>query len=408
MWRRLVDWYDELEMEQIAVLERPELAEQVRPGWRRWNAKQLAAMTPIERERLRAFSMAYRGPRLHKALAKWAALFTLLGALVHLAFGAPGLVAAVVAANLAGFLLISGAISLWLAPNLILKAKGQVVIGAVGGTLLGAFCGFAAFMLADGKPLEFIYPRVSKLLVGAIVGGLVLAVPTLAVSAWRRRQLMEQAAQLQREAERERMARELSESRLRMLRAQIEPHFLFNTLGAVQQLAADGAPRAAALTADLIAFLRASFSDMRCEQVSLGNEFFTVASYLRVMQARMGARLRFEVSLPAHLESAQVPSMIVLTLAENAIKHGIEPSLRGGEIRISAAAHDGSLLLRVQDTGVGMNTAADNGTGDGNGLDNVRRRLQLAYGEAASLSLRDADPGLVAELKIPVSMKEPA
>jgi LytS/YehU family sensor histidine kinase len=189
-----------------------------------------------------------------------------------------------------------------------------------------------------------------------------------------------------------------------MLRAQIEPHFLFNTLGAVQQLAADGAPRAAALTADLIAFLRASFSDMRSEQVVLATEFATIESYLRVMQARMGARLRFALALPESLAQVEVPSMIVLTLVENAIKHGIEPALRGGEIRVSAAADRDSVRIRVHDSGVGMSATP----GDGAGLDNVRRRLELAYGERAELALRDADPGLVAELVLPASVKEPA
>jgi LytS/YehU family sensor histidine kinase len=194
------------------------------------------------------------------------------------------------------------------------------------------------------------------------------------------------------------MARELAESQLRLLRAQIEPHFLFNTLGAVQQLAEHGAPRAAELTAHLIAFLRASLSEMRSDQVRLDAEFGLLESYLRVMQFRLGQRLRFSLTLAPTLGHVQVPSMILLTLVENAIKHGIEPALRGGEVAVSAEVHDGALRVRVADSGVGM--AAQPGTGTG--LDNVRRRLQLAYGDAARLALQDAGPGLIADITLPL------
>jgi len=404
MWRRLVNWYDTVENEQIAVLERPELAESIPSGVRRWHARRLAALPPLERARMREFSLTYRGPRLRKALAKWAALFTLLGVLLHLLTGDPGLVPAVIVANLAGFALLPAAVSLWLGPSDALKSKRAMLIGASSGAVLGALGSYTGFMLAAGRPLEAIYPRLSQLALGGIVAGLVLWLPALLVGAYRKRQYAAQAEQLQRDAERDRMARELSESQLRMLRAQIEPHFLFNTLGAVQQLAADGAPHAAALTADLIAFLRASFSDMRCEQLSLKTEFSTVESYLRVMQARMGARLRFELSLPDYLAHTPVPSMIVLTLVENAIKHGIEPALRGGEIRVAAELDGAGVRIRVRDSGVGMSATPGNGAG----LDNVRRRLELAYGLGAGLVLRDADPGLVAELSVPALLKEAA
>ena len=408
MWRRLMNWYDDLEQEQLAVLLHPELATKTPPGFRRWNAGKLAAMTPVERARLREFCITYRGARLWKAVGKWAAGFTLLAVVQHLVFDDPGLVSAVILFNLAGFLILAGGLSMWYSPTEILRAKGKLVTGAIGGALIGALASFIVLMLSNGHSLDDIFPRLSRLGITAVGAGLLLAAPILLVGAWRRRQYALQAAELQREAERERMAREVSESQLRMLRAQIEPHFLFNTLGAVQQLAADGAPRAAALTADLIAFLRASFSDMRSAQVSLATEFATTASYLRVMQARMGARLRFDLSLPETLKQVEVPSMIVLTLVENAIKHGIEPSLRGGAILVTALAADGGVTVRVHDSGVGMSDTP----GGGAGLDNVRRRLQLAYGDGAALALRDAEPGVVAELTMPLmeplTMKEPA
>ena len=415
MWRSLMDWYDEFEREQLAVLVDPAMATRARPGYRRWNASKLAAMSPVERSRLHEFCVTYRGARLWKALAKWAAAFTLTGLLLHLVFDSPGWLGAVLLINLAGFVLLLSGVSIWFNPNEIFKSKRKVLAGAIGGALLGALGSFVGLMLAHGEPTAAIFPRLQQLALGAIVAALVLFVPMYLASAFRRSQYLRQAAELQRDAERERLAREVSEAQLRMLRAQIEPHFLFNTLGAVQQLAADGAPRAAALTADLIAFLRASFSDMRCEQVSLATEFATTASYLRVMQARMGARLRFDLFLPDALKAVEVPSMIVLTLVENAIKHGIEPSLRGGEIRVTAQDGDGCVTVRVHDTGVGVGVGmgaaaamAATAPGGGAGLDNVRSRLRLAYGDGAGLVLRDADPGLTAELRIPATMKETA
>lgn len=400
MWRKIIDWYDDLEREHLAVMERPELAAQVAPGYRRKMAQGIARMSPIERQQLRAFSLTYRGRRLWLALAKLAASFTAAGLVAELLLGKGSWLVPVLAANLLGFGLLAGGLGVWFNSGDVFRSKRKLAFGLLTG-VIGACAGIA---IGNPQPLADQLPRLMRTLPLAALVGLVCAIPLVIMGAYRRRQHAALMERLQRDAERERLARELSESKLRMLRAQIEPHFLFNTLGAVQQLAAEGAPRAAALTADLIAFLRASFSDMRCEQVSLATEFATIESYLRVMQARMGARLRFELSLPAALAPRAVPSMIVLTLVENAIKHGIEPALRGGEIRVSADAEGDSVRIRVHDSGVGMSAIP----GKGAGLDNVRRRLELAYGGGAALALRDAAPGLVAELSLPASAKEPA
>lgn len=400
MWRKLTDWYEDLERERLAVLERPELAAQVAPGYRRKMAQNIAAMSPIERQQLRDFSLSYRGRRLWSALARLAACFTLAGLLVELIVGKGNWFLAVLAFNLMGFGLLVWGLAVWFNSGETFKNKRKFALGLLTGAL-GACAGIA---LGNPAPLAELLPRLMRVLPLAALVGLLCAIPLMILGSYRRRQHAALMEQLQRDAERERLARELSESKLRMLRAQIEPHFLFNTLGAVQQLADDGAPRAAALTADLIAFLRASFSDMRCEQVALATEFATIASYLRVMQARMGARLRFELALPEALARIEVPSMIVLTLVENAIKHGIEPSLRGGEIHVTAEADPDQVRIRVRDSGVGMSATP----GDGAGLDNVRRRLELAYGPCGALALRDAEPGLIAELSIPASARKTA
>ncbi|RZA36257.1 MAG: hypothetical protein EOP92_06315 [Lysobacteraceae bacterium] len=400
MWRKIIDWYGELEQEHLAVMERPELAAQVAPGYRRKMANSIAALSPIERQQLRAFSLTYRGRRLWLTLAMFAAGFTLAGVLLELVLDKGNWIAPIVAANMMGFGLLAGYVGVWFNSGATSRNGRRFIVGLLCG-VLGAFIGIA---LGDGRPLAEQLPKLARTVPLVALIGVLAAVILVMLGRYRRRQHAALTEQLQRDAERERLARELAESKLRMLRAQIEPHFLFNTLGAVQQLAADGAPRAAALTADLIAFLRASFSDMRSEQLSLKSEFGTVESYLRVMHARMGARLRFDITLPDGLAAVEVPSMLVLTLVENAIKHGIEPSLRGGEIRVSAETDGGKVRIRVQDSGVGMSATP----GSGAGLDNVRRRLQLAYGDEASLELREAEPGLVAELGIPLAVTEPA
>ncbi|QDQ28801.1 hypothetical protein FNU76_21965 [Chitinimonas arctica] len=216
-----------------------------------------------------------------------------------------------------------------------------------------------------------------------------------------RRQLRRNEEQelLRAEAESERLARRLSEAHLRLLQAQIEPHFLFNTLGAVQQLAEAGAPRASALTASLIHFLRGSMAQMRAEQVGLGEDFILVEAYLRVMQARLGDRLRFALALPQELAGQRIPTMMLLTLVENAIKHGIEPALRGGRIDLQAFASDGQLHVQVSDTGQGVSNQSDGGVG----LANIRERLRLQYGDKAELQIPEAQiEGFTATLRLPL------
>lgn len=397
MLRRLIDWYDEVEREQIAVLEDPALAAQVRPGLRRYFVCKLAKMTPLERKELRDFCVTYQGRRLWMAIGKLALGFSLVGVVLHLSFDKFSWLGAILTANVIGFTLLSGGLAAWFDARYVTATKRKLALYSFAGIVAGGLGAALASMLVQSTPLADVIQRLPRMFGSAAAGCAMGLAPVLIVGRYRRRKLEALTEQLQRDAEAERLARELSESKLRMLRAQIEPHFLFNTLGAVQQLATDGAPRAAALTADLIAFLRASFSDMRREQVTLANEFATIAAYLRVMQARMGKRLDFSLDLPDDLAELQVPSMLVLTLVENAIKHGIEPSLRGGAILVGALVEDGKPVIRVRDTGVGMSDTH----GDGAGLDNVRRRLALAYGEDARLALHDADPGVAAEVVLP-------
>ena len=415
MLKKYTQWYRSIDEESLRVLQHPELAEQVQGRARRYIAMKLVKLTPIERQQLHAFLLKYRGAALYIAAFKLMLLFSAIGVALHLLLPARfELLKALVFSNGLGFALAWGLVGVWFNYRSSVRNKFKRLLLIVSTCAAGVAAGVLLAGWSDTGSMGMAFERLLR--VGGIallVAGLFYMVPLAIVTSWRNRQYEALTVQLQQDAERDRLARELSESQLRLLRAQIEPHFLFNTLGAVQQLAEQGAPRAAALTADLIAFLRASLAEMRSEQVPLQSEFDMVAAYLRVMQARMGSRLRYALDLPAECAHATIPSMILLTLAENAIKHGIEPSLRGGEIRLSALRVDGMLRLRVQDTGMGL---PESGTGSvpggGLGLENVRSRLLLSD-PSASLSLRDREEGgVIAEIVLPInivsSLKESA
>ena len=415
MLKKYTDWYRSIDEESLRVLQHPELAEQVQGRARRYIAMKLVKLTPIERQQLHAFLLKYRGAGFYIAAFKLMLLFSAIGLALHLLLPARfELLKALVFSNGLGFALAWGLVGVWFNYRSSVRNKFRRLLLIVSTCAAGVAVGVLLAGLSDTGSMGMAFERLLR--VGGIallVAGLFYMVPLAIVTSWRNRQYEALTVQLQQDAERDRLARELSESQLRLLRAQIEPHFLFNTLGAVQQLAEQGAPRAAALTADLIAFLRASLAEMRSEQVPLQSEFDMVAAYLRVMQARMGSRLRYALDLPAECAHATIPSMILLTLAENAIKHGIEPSLRGGEIRLSALRVGGMLCLRVQDTGMGLPASgAGSVPGGGLGLENVRSRLLLSD-PSASLSLRDGEEGgviaeIVLSINIASSLKEPA
>jgi len=403
MWKRIEQWNREVEAEQLAVLKDPTLVAQVPAGCRRFFARKLAGMSPAERESLYQFSSTVSTSAALLALFKLCVVLSVLGFLINLAFlpDRPWW-HTVIAANAIGLAMAMSLMGVWFNYGKIVRAKGKALVTIVGLGLVGGLFGGLTAMFETGGDWSILLDKLPRIVVTVtIVVTALVAIPTIVVAVLRNRHYQILAEQLRRDAEQERLARELSETQLRLLRAQIEPHFLFNTLGAVQQLAEQGAPRAAELTSHLIDFLRASMSDMRSEQVALTTEFGLVDSYLRVMQIRMGERLRYRIDLPDALAATQVPSMLVLTLAENAIKHGIEPAMHGGEIVVTAHDDGGTIRIGVRDSGVGMSDTP----GAGTGLENVRHRLRLAYGEGACLLLSEAEPGLRAEISIPC--KEP-
>ncbi|MFC0169707.1 sensor histidine kinase [Pseudoduganella danionis] len=200
----------------------------------------------------------------------------------------------------------------------------------------------------------------------------------------------------------ESIQRQALQAELQLLRAQIEPHMLFNTLANLQGLIAIDPARAQQMLDQLIQFLRATLSSSRTESTTLAEEFALLEAYLGLMAVRMGERLRYAFELPADLRSVRVPPMLLQPLVENAIAHGIEPNIEGGTITISAARQDGMLALSVSDTGRGPHAGAGK-PGTGLGLHNTRERIKALYGEAASVTLDAASHGgAIARLTLPL------
>ena len=188
------------------------------------------------------------------------------------------------------------------------------------------------------------------------------------------------------------------ETRMRLLHAQIEPHFLFNTLSNVRRLCQNDAVAGRAMLAQLTRYFRAALPRMRGEHATLGDEVELAAAYLGVQKVRMGSRLAVTIDVPAELQAARVPAMMLATLIENAIKHGIGPLTEGGEIRIAAERSGDTLVVSVGDTGRGFAGAS----GSGVGLANIRARLAALYGERAALEIAANSPrGVVARILLP-------
>src|SRR2546421_9339796 len=192
-----------------------------------------------------------------------------------------------------------------------------------------------------------------------------------------------QAAQAHHVAGEESLKRQLAEAKMAAMQAQVEPHFLFNTLASIDHLIETDPPRASQMQKNLIALLRASMPAMRDKAASLGRELEVVRPYLEILKVRMEDRLQPKVIVTEGLYSADFPPMMLQSLVENAIKHGLEPKAEGGSITVSAEVVHGKLAVTVADTGVGFGRAPTAGTGTG--LQNIRERLKLIYADAAEL-----------------------
>ncbi|MEJ6005845.1 histidine kinase [Paucibacter sp. AS339] len=184
----------------------------------------------------------------------------------------------------------------------------------------------------------------------------------------------------------------------RLATAQMQPHFLFNTLASVQHWVDTQDPRAGGTLRAFTQYLRATLPMFERESLSLAEELQIVRSYLEVMQARLGERLRWELEIEPGLDAVTVPPGLLLTLAENAIGHGIEPALRGGRVVVRAWRQEQQVVLEVEDDGMGLSSAEPV---ERLGLSNSRDRLRQLHGDQASLRLLPRAPGALAQVQIP-------
>lgn len=195
------------------------------------------------------------------------------------------------------------------------------------------------------------------------------------------------------------MQKEALQANLRMLQAQIEPHFLFNTLSNVISLIDTEPSRGKAMLLDLTKYLRTSLSRTLPEKTTLAQEVDMIKAYLSIQKIRMGDRLNFTIDVPDGLRAHPFPPMLLQPLVENAIKHGLEPKIEGGEIFIGAARNNDHLRLEVMDTGLGFSSFTPNGVG----LANVRERLSLLFADQGKLTMEENHPsGVKAVIEVPI------
>jgi len=206
-------------------------------------------------------------------------------------------------------------------------------------------------------------------------------------------------------AERESMQRQLSEAKMQMMQAQVEPHFLFNTLASVEHLIETDPPRASAMQRSLIKYLRAVLPQMRDNALitNLGREADMVVAYLNLLKMRMEERLTVDFDIPDGLRTAAFPPMMLQSMVENAIKHGLEAKPEGGTLKVRADVAHNKLRVIVADNGLGFGAKPSDGTGLG--LSNIRERLKLLHGEQGQLLIAANSPsGVIVTIEVPYQL----
>jgi LytS/YehU family sensor histidine kinase len=253
----------------------------------------------------------------------------------------------------------------------------------------GGAIGFAVGSFGDGRTLADI--STEKATRGAAITfllGMSFAALLVGVSRMRLRDAAQTAARHRAEAERERLARRGVQAELKLLQAQVEPHFLFNTLANVRYLVQSGSPDALAMLDHLITYLRMALPEIRSEGSTLGREGELARAYLEIMRIRMGGGFEFTIDVPPDLASVAFPPLMLMTLVENAIKHGIAPRGRG-RVDVHARGEGAVLRVWVDDDGRGIVQPA----GRGVGLANIRARLRALHGDEAFIAIEDREGG---------------
>jgi hypothetical protein len=275
---------------------------------------------------------------------------------------------------------------------------GVMLLAAPVAHFTGMHIGFA--IMGYEPPTLAEYPNAGRVSMIGLTFMVIASVTMLVRHRERLRRIRQEHADARLRAEM--IERQALQAQLRLLQAQIEPHMLFNTLANLQGLIALDPERAGRMLDQLIQYLRATLGATRSERTTLGQEFAAMEAYLGLMQVRMGERLSYRLELPEALRKAGMPPMLLQPLVENAIIHGLEPKIEGGEVRIAAEARDGLLEICVRDTGLGLREAPAS-RGGGVGVSTTRERLRAIYGEAAGVVLAPGQPsGAIVRLTLPL------
>ncbi len=289
----------------------------------------------------------------------------------------------------------------WQSAHPFRRLLGAVAAGTVLGLALLLF--IKGYVVGDpeyhignlhghARPSQFLWTGISAFIMGLCVS---LFFMLKFREAWARAQV------LKAEADRSKLSRQAIEAELKLMQAQVEPHFLFNTLASVQYLIETDPPQAAKLLTHLLSYLRAAVPQLRTASATLGQELALVDAYLSVLRMRMGQRLVYDIVASDELRAHPFPPALLITVVENAVTHGIEPQAEGGSIRIEALRAGERLVVSVIDTGCGLSANAAT-AGNGVGLANVRERLAALFDGRGRFTLEDVAPhGVRATIEVP-------
>lgn len=291
-----------------------------------------------------------------------------------------------------------GTLEQW--PGRLPRWLARWVLQLIGIVVTVPFAALVAYWATTGGHPDFAQVRERIVGYGSLTFLGILIAPWVAMGALvRQRDAFARGQATAFALERSELERQALDARLRLLQAQIEPHFLFNTLANVQALVDAGAPQASKVLQSLIAYLRAAVPRLHEPATTLGQELQLVSAYLDLMHMRMPDRLIFELHVDEGIVGLQCPPMTLLTLVENAVRHGIDPSEEGGRIDIDVRHQRDQCCMSVTDTGVGLKST---GQGLGTGLASCRERLHLVFGAEANLLLTEIAPhGVRAEISFP-------
>jgi sensor histidine kinase YesM len=271
--------------------------------------------------------------------------------------------------------------------------------------IVGVCMGVVVFLMLKGYNPVDAASKDPRFVISALGISIFISLFLFVVWLQREQKLRLQAAAERSDAQAQTLKRQNIEAELRTLQAQIEPHFLFNTLANVLSLIDYDAPQAKRMLESFIEYLRASLDSNRRTQATVGDELQVVERYLQLLQIRMGERLRYAITADEAVKALPLAPLMLQPLVENAVKYGIEPNVEGGGVSIAARLQDERLVLTVLDSGLGLAAGSTARKGNGMALKNIRERLAAQYGDQASFSLESVDtagkPGTLATISLP-------